>query len=334
MRWRAAPVFWQRGGMTHPDRDVVDALIATRDPDACLAVVLETEGSTYVGAGSLALFGAAPRQVGWLSGGCLEASIALRAEQAVQAQRIGWLQIDTRDDEDLLSGSALGCRGRLCLALLPLQALPGWPALFAAWWHGCESLTLSLDPSGTVALQLGTRQSLAMLAAERPEWTPPSADRWRIEFPRPPRIAIFGVGPETPSLLPLLRGLGWYCIVIESRERWREALALADAPVILTPDAACADPRLDHIDAALVMHHHFERDREALAALAPRAIGFIGLLGPVRRREDLWRVLAPQARAALEPRLHSPVGLRLGGRGAHAIALSIAAELQAWRHRD
>ena len=36
----------------------------------------------------------------------------------------------------------------------------------------------------------------------------------------------------------------------------------------------------------------------------------------------------------LVPRLRSPVGLRLGGQGPEAIALSIAAQLQAWRHGE
>jgi xanthine dehydrogenase accessory factor len=51
----------------------------------------------------------------------------------------------------------------------------------------------------------------------------------------------------------------------------------------------------------------------------------------VRRREDLFRVLPLAAREALLPRLRSPVGLKLGGQGPEAIALSIAAQLQAQR---
>jgi len=81
-----------------------------------------------------------------------------------------------------------------------------------------------------------------------------------------------------------------------------------------------------------VMHHHFELDREALAALSARAPGYLGLLGPSRRRDDLFRVLPAHAREALRACLRSPVGLPLGGQGAEAIALSIAAQLQAHRH--
>src|SRR5690606_24415984 len=122
--------------MVPPSRAVVEALVACRDPMACLALVLETEGSTYVGAGGMALFGDEPAQVGWLSGGCLEAGIAQAAAQAARAQRLEWLALDTRGDEALYAGSTPGCRGRLHLALLPLRALAPWPAMFAAWWQG------------------------------------------------------------------------------------------------------------------------------------------------------------------------------------------------------
>ncbi len=47
------------------------------------------------------------------------------------------------------------------------------------------------------------------------------------------------------------------------------------------------------------MHHDFELDREALVALADTEVGFIGLLGPRRRREDLFKLLTPDQRLRL-----------------------------------
>ena len=85
-------------------------------------------------------------------------------------------------------------------------------------------------------------------------------------------------------------------------------------------------------DAALVMHHHFDLDRQALSGLAETDIGFIGLLGPRRRRDDLFKLLTAPMRDALQPRLHAPVGLDLGGFGVEAIALSIAAQLHSVLH--
>jgi xanthine dehydrogenase accessory factor len=159
-----------------------------------------------------------------------------------------------------------------------------------------------------------------------------NAMSWQVDIAPPPSVLVLGAGPETPTLLPLLRTLGWTTTLVERRSRWKSMVALADVAVEQAPDAALSHLPVSAFDAVLVMHHNFELDREALSALAAREIGFIGLLGPTRRREDLFRVLPPDARAALLPRLRSPVGLDLGGHGPEAIALSIAAQLHAFRH--
>lgn len=288
-----------------------------------LAVVVDTEGSTYVRPGAMALFACAAGQVGWLSGGCLEPEIESRAREAGAASRIGTMDIDTRDDEDLMSGSALGCRGRLRLALLPLAAMPGWPALVEAWLQRRGALQLSLAADGGLQAQAGGR-------VERWRIESVATPAWRIEVAPPPALVVFGAGPETPTLLPLLRSLGWRVTLVERRARWVSQAVHADRLLESSPQAALQQAA-SAFDAALVMHHNFELDREALHALADGDAGFIGLLGPVRRREDLFRVLPVQVRELLHERLRSPVGIALGGQGPEAIALSIAAQLQAFR---
>lgn len=297
-----------------------------RGEQAALAVVVATEGSTYVRPGAMALFGS-DMQVGWLSGGCLEPVIAQRALQAAEQARLDWLDIDTRDDEDLLSGSALGCRGRLHIALLPLQSLPGWDDVASHWLRAGSPLHLRIGGDGEVGVATAALQQQWQLATAAAK-----AAAWQLEIAPPPSVLILGAGPETPTLLPLLRTLGWVTTLVERRPRWKGMATLADAAVEQAPDAALARLRVSAFDAALVMHHHFELDRETLAAVWSHDIGFIGLLGPPRRRDDLFRVLAPHAREALAPRLRSPVGLDLGGHGPEAIALSIAAQLHAFRH--
>src|SRR5918993_347337 len=107
--------------------------------DAVLAVVLETEGSTYAHAGAMACFDS-ERQVGWLSGGCLEPALAQDAARFAATGTLGWVEIDTRGDDDLLSGSAIGCRGRLRIAMLPLRALSGFDAVLDAWLNDGATL--------------------------------------------------------------------------------------------------------------------------------------------------------------------------------------------------
>ncbi|WP_242112494.1 XdhC family protein [Luteimonas aquatica] len=308
------------------------ALRALREDDAAtLAVVVDTEGSTYARAGALALFGAGSGQAGWLSGGCLEPAIERLAAESAADGRLRWMEIDTREDEDLLSGSALGCRGRLRLALLPLRGLPDAQAPLAAWQRGRAPLALSLGGDGAVAFSAGGERRDWRLPTEVAEWAT-AGGAWTLRIEAPPEILVLGAGPETPLLLPLLRQTGWRTTLAERRERWRAQARFADRHLDAGPAAALGMEAA--FDAVLVMHHNFELDREALDALAGSAIAFVGLLGPARRREDLFRVLPAACREALSTRLRSPVGLRLGGQGPQAIALSIAAQLQAWRHGD
>ena len=304
---------------------------ASEASDGCaLVVVVATEGSTYVRQGAMAVFAPDDTQTGWLSGGCLEPEIARRARHAVAEGHLDAMDIDTRDDEDLFAGSAVGCRGRLHLALLPLDRLPGWSQVVQAWWRGAGPLSLRLTTGGEVLARAGDAHGAWTLPVA------PTADRdlvGEVTIPPPPRVAIFGAGPETRMLVASLRQLGWHVTVVERRARWIPAHEIADAWHILSPDDALIALQ-PAPDAALVMHHHFEHDREALAALASTTIPFIGLLGPVRRREDLLRVIPAHLHATLSPRLRSPIGLKLGGQGPEAIALSIAAQLQAWHHGE
>lgn len=337
---------------------ISDALraIAAGDATGVLAVVLDADGSTYAGAGGLALFAQAG-QSGWLSGGCLEPAIAAAASECARDGRIGWMEIDTRDDAALFSGAALGCRGRLRIALLPLAPQPALGGVLRAWLAGGVALRLRIgsaslegivaaadpaveQPDGVRARRVeasrppavqwhaGSASASATLPADAMPWPAPR-DGWSLHWPAPPEVAVFGGGPESPVLLPLLRALGWRTTLVERRDRWRGFGALADVHRDDTPARVLADGL--RCEAALVMHHAFEDDLGALLALAAHEVGFIGLLGPGRRRDDLFSLLDPTARAALQPRLRSPVGLRLGGQGPQAIALSIAAQLQAWR---
>ena len=61
---------------------------ASDDGDgSALAVVMATEGSTYVRAGAMAMFAADDRQLGWLSGGCLELFAAV-LQQVLEGGRL------------------------------------------------------------------------------------------------------------------------------------------------------------------------------------------------------------------------------------------------------
>lgn len=302
---------------------------------ATLVIVVETIGSTYVRTGAIALFRSDSRQVGWLSGGCLEPEIARRADQAAANSCIEWMEIDTRDDEDVFSGSAVGCRGRLRLVLLPLLAMQGWESLADTWLSGSGVLTTSIDISGQIHCRVAEQTHAWTLPSSFAGWPDDEQARssWSIELAKPPSVLIFGAGPETPLLIPLLRALGWMTSIVESRSRWQANATLADHRIEARPASVSTTIKIETYRTAVIMQHNFEMDLEALQALASTDMPFIGLLGPKRRRDDLLKILPGIARETLLPRLHSPIGLDLGGHGPEAIALSIAAQLQTFLHR-
>ncbi|HSX61525.1 MAG TPA: XdhC family protein [Tahibacter sp.] len=299
-------------------RAILRALRTPRAAPAVLAVVVATEGSTYRKPGALILLPQQGVRIGWLSGGCLEAELEHAAARVAADGRAHHLRLDTRSDDDLVFGSSSGCRGVVELMLLPLdESAPLLAAL------------RSLERAQALALDLGTDGSgVADDGTQRWEWraTAPATDRrWSLRLIAPKRLLLLGAGPESRPLLRLAHLLGWSVEAVETRARWFDALAAADA--LHANVEALALPRT-RFDAAVVMSHHYSRDRDFLNYCADSAIPWVGLLGPIARRDALLAELDAPARERLLPRLHAPVGLRLGGEGPEAIALSIAAALQ------
>jgi xanthine/CO dehydrogenase XdhC/CoxF family maturation factor len=127
-----------------------------------------------------------------------------------------------------------------------------------------------------------------------------------VEVIRPPRnLLIFGSGADVSPVVSIAATLGWETTVVTRPET-----------VDLTP-----------FDAAIVMTHNFLRDLELLETLAPTPISYIGLLGPKTRGEELLAAMT-NVPAGFRDRLHSPIGLDLGGETPEEIALAIIAEVQ------
>jgi len=132
-------------------------------------------------------------------------------------------------------------------------------------------------------------------------------------------LLLVGAGPETRPLLRLTRLLGWRVELVEHRGRWAR---FAEGCGIHRIHFAGLDSVLERAryDAALVMNHNYLLDASSLMHLSRNDIGYVGLLGPAARRDDLLSEIGDIAAARLRPQLRAPVGLPLGGEGAEPIA--------------
>jgi xanthine dehydrogenase accessory factor len=280
-----------------------------------LTVVVEAEGSTYRKPGALALVADDGTQVGVISGGCLEPGLVALARQAVIAHEPRDTVFDTRTEDDLVFGSGSGCRGRMRVV-----ALPVWPDVPTPALDAVLSAHESRRPARLALEQLAPNLGLALTVTIRP----------------PPLVVLLGAGPEVAPLLRIARVLGWFAWVADHRTGLLEdpRIQSADRLLAVRPGAVVAALVDVEVDAAIVMTHTAEGDLAALAALAAAEVRYVGLLGPPARRDELLARLTPAQRAALDGRLHAPVGLPLGGEGPEVIALAIAAEMQRELHRS
>lgn len=320
---------------------------------SALAVLLRTQGSTYQRPGALLLITAHGEYAGLISGGCLEGDLAQHARAVIDSGKARRVTYDLRDPNDLLWGLGAGCEGVMHVLLLRVGPLEHWQPLA----HLAEALAAHRPTAvglvaesrdahialGTVALPdedptgiLSDAARAALAASSRapePGWFE-QAGRFQLfllPLALPPRVVVLGAGPDAVPVVRLATGLHWKVTVADHRS----ALAVparfpaAERVIEARPETLLACVDVSGFDAAVVMTHQLEADREFLRVLAGTALPYIGLLGPAARAARLLSELAEQA-AGLRERLHAPVGLNLGGRSPEAIALSIVAEILAF----
>ena len=128
------------------------------------------------------------------------------------------------------------------------------------------------------------------------------------------RLVICGSGPDAYPLVRFAAELDWSITVVDHRGL-DHAHRFPEATVV----ESLAAVKIDSRTAAVVMSHHFERDREYVRVLLTSPAAYIGVMGPRQRFE---RMNHPS-----DPRLYAPIGLDIGGRSPDAIALSIITEI-------
>jgi xanthine dehydrogenase accessory factor len=328
-----------------------------------LVTLVEVTGSAYRRPGARMLVDRAGNTFGAVSSGCLEGDLAERARQVAAEGAPRLVAYDLDESDDLAWGLGLGCPGSVRLLIEPLtRGLTGLLAAVAAhpapvvlgtvFEAGDEA---GLKPCDRFARPVGAEPEAALPVdpALRPELETAIGEvaerggRPRtvrlgegartfallLERLSPPlRLLIFGSGADARHLARLAVGLGWETFLVAPGADGiahagglpEEVRAVAGDPV-----AALEGIPLDERTAAVLLSHHFERDRALLERLLPSTVAYIGLLGSAPRRKTLFEAVGLQLVAAAGNRLHAPVGLDLGAERPEEIALAVAAEIQA-----
>ena len=333
---------------------------ADRQPMA-LAMVYETEGSTYSKVGAQMLINGDGDFHGMLSGGCLEGDLAERARQVIDSGECQRVTYDLAHDDEELWGLGVGCDGLMRIFLMPLTdqhdyqpftAIAGILAgdtdeVVATVLESSDDAiptgsALVTDGDGVAWQTAGAAVGTALLrgaldtrasGASRCETLQVASHTVNALFALlrpPPRILVLGGGLDAGPVVRFAAELGWRVTLQDHRPGYLEKadFTLAEQVVCLSPTELADKLDLSQFQATIVMSHHLGSDRDYLRQLAATPITYVGLLGPRHRRERLVSELG-EAGQALAGRLHGPAGLDLGGSGPASIALSIVAQMHA-----
>jgi xanthine dehydrogenase accessory factor len=150
-----------------------------------------------------------------------------------------------------------------------------------------------------------------------------------------PELYIIGAGHVGFHLARVAQEVGFTVHVVDDREKFANAERFPTAAEIVVEDIPAWIARANlppHAYAVIVTRGH-TNDLEALRALAPRELRYLGLIGSRAKVARIYEELAkdrmpPEALA----RVHAPIGLDIGAVTPQEIAVSILAELIAVKH--
>lgn len=274
-------------------RDILKAF-SNGTSDMALATIVDTLGSSYRKPGARMLILPDGRTVGSLSGGCLEEEVAQRAMAVMETGESTVFWMDTL--------KRFGCHGSIQIFIERIKPGNG----FLRYLGQC---------------MVERKPALAVVCVEPdPERSgsfPRSlAGRGRTGFEEvilpPIRLIVVGHSPGNEALLGFAHVLGWSALVV-------------------TPDEL-RDFVPDERTAVVIKNHHFGKDCVALKWALSQPVGYIGLVGSPKRREELVDAFLndggdPDDVERCE--FHGPAGLDIGASLPEEVALSITAEIQA-----
>jgi len=145
-----------------------------------------------------------------------------------------------------------------------------------------------------------------------------------------PALYIVGAGHIAYQLASLAHNVGFRVHVIDDREKFANRERFPDAQEIVVdsiPDWLQRTALPSSSYAVIVTRGH-RHDLDALRALVPRNIHYIGLIGSRAKIAKIFEVLDNEGIPSDQlQRVHAPIGLDIGAVTPQEIAVSIASEL-------
>lgn len=294
-----------------------------------LVTVARATGSTPRKAGAMLLAGAGGLLCGTIGGGLLEHRCLGLAAAQPDHGRLEHFELDNRKAGSL----GMVCGGTADVLLTPLtDPAPLRETLAALQSRAHVWLCLPLAGTAPYIAQDGALPTQPSVIPMRGQ------EALCVPLMDAGRIFVIGGGHVSHELCILLHRLDFRHIVVDDRDEFCSPVRFPHAEhALITPLHALSDVldgalRPTAADAFCIMTRGHESDADAVRFALTTDACYIGLMGSRRKRETLFASLAQDGFPdTVRQRITTPIGLDIGAQTPAEIAVSIAAQLIAWR---
>lgn len=319
--------------MTHEFKRIVRAHQKAKEKglQTVIATVVDLDGSSYRKPGVRMLIVENGLMVGAVSGGCVEKEIL---KQSFSVFKTGTPKVMTYDGR-----YRLGCEGILYILLEIFN--PETPFLEA--FQLCLERRKIFIINSSYSKEISSNEDFGstLLVDNKYYYFNKSASfRENISHTilgqtlKPCfQLIIIGAEHDAVELCSFAATLGWDVIIITSLSDPKTIINFPKAQKVLHESPETFDTKLIEEQTAIVlMTHSYAKDLQYLIALSQVNAEYIGILGPVKRREKLLNEIIerqPLLDDTFFEKIHGPAGLNIGAITPQEIALSICSEILA-----
>jgi xanthine/CO dehydrogenase XdhC/CoxF family maturation factor len=303
-------------------------------------------------------------QFGMISGGCLESEILRKASWLTSSGVPVLRHYDAQLNEEAVWQFGLGCDGTVDVLLEKLEpeVEPEYLRALQSWLQaGAAGVLATVISSSIEGLIVGdrfrwaphvkeTQNLFPALQARLPQDMQSTFNQGRSRIIHyssptgratflfemicpPPRITVFGSGPDIIPLVTIAKLIGWVVVVANPT---RKAYSLPQSVVVDRYVRGNVDECLRSLlptqsSACVLMTHNYLIDRAILGSLLKSNPKYIGILGPRTRTEQMLDDLGLKKcfYSSTSCHLHYPAGLDIGSETPEQIAIAIVSEIQA-----
>jgi xanthine dehydrogenase accessory factor len=291
-----------------------------------MATLLAARGGSPRPVGAKLFVGEGGRLLGSVSiGGCVDARVVEHGDRLLRENRAERVTVSVDDVEALELGLACGAEFDLLVEPVILADDDPVVAVYAEGARrsraGRESFIATTLMDGAVRRQL----------LDNAEGAPAAAFVERLA--PAPVLVIVGASDVAVALGRLARMLGMRVVVAEGRERYAAVDRFpSGTEVQVGMPSELVRPWLAEGASVVLTSHDYRYELPVLRDALRAPVRFIGMLAGRKRADAVRSLLRDEGFTDAElSRLHSPIGLDIGGREPEEIALSIAAQLVAVR---